>query len=93
MIIFRSIHYVGLYEYKICAPDYFIINIYNSTVSAGAIAIAHNYNNNINFNKGPIFKLIMVINPLITTIVMLIIILIIKIHSCNSNDVNVSLSK
>ena len=51
MIIFRSIHHV--YEYKICAPDYFIINIYNSTVSAGAIAIAHNDNNNINFNTGP----------------------------------------
>ena len=48
MIIFRSIHHV--YEYKICAHDYVIINIYNSTVSAGTISIAHNDNNNINFN-------------------------------------------
>ena len=39
--------------YKICAPDYFNINTYKSTVTIDAVAIAHNDNNNININIGP----------------------------------------
>ena len=82
------------------APDYFLHKCLQKTVTADAVAIvAHNDNNNI------YIKINIKIGPSIINInngnqpcyyyesQNIIIILIIIIHSCNSNDVNVSLQK